>query len=319
MKFLPVSALLALSLVFSSVHAEEAPAAVSPLEGLLNKIGQYQSQEKSIEKAREAAFAKDLATQKQLLKEANAALAQEQKQADELKKQFDDNEKLLTERSEELRLRVGNLGEMFGVVRQTATDLNTVLADSLTSVEVTKRKADLDKLSEAKELPTINELEDLWYSLQQEMTINGIVSTFDADVITANGETVKQSVTRIGVFNAINESGFLSFDTELKQLQALGHQPKEAKMARKYLASTDDVAVFALDPSRGALLNMSLSSPDLFERVQQGAFVGYVILMIGVIGLFVAVWRLFVLGNINKRVKQQQKTLNNPKIGRAHV
>lgn len=145
-----------------------------------------------------------------------------------------------------------------------------------------------------------------------QIAFDDISNTFDADVITANGETVKQSVTRIGVFNAINENGFLSFDTELKQLQALGHQPKEAKMARKYLASTDDVAVFALDPSRGALLNMSLSSPDLFERVQQGAFVGYVILMIGVIGLFVAVWRLIVLGNINKRVKQQQKTLNNP-------
>lgn len=313
MKFLPVSALLAFTLTFSLAHAEEEPVKVSPLEGLLNQIGQYQSQEKSIEKAREAAFAKDLATQKQLLKEANAALAAEQKHADELKKQFDNNEKTLTERSEELRLRVGNLGEMFGVVRQTATDLNTVLADSLTSVEVKQRKANLDKLAEAKELPTINELQDLWYSLQQEMTINGAISTFDADVINASGETVQQSVTRIGVFNAIDSTGYLSFDAELKQLQVLGHQPKEAKMARRYLTSNNEVEAFALDPSRGALLNMSLASPDLFERVLQGAFVGYVILMIGVIGLCVAIWRLIVLGNINKRVKQQQKSLNDPK------
>src|SRR5690554_8006954 len=93
---------------------------------------------------------------------------------------------------------------MFGVVRQTATDLSTVLSDSLTSIEVKERKADLNKLSEAKELPTIKELEDLWYSLQHEMTINGAISTFTTDVLTPTGETVQQQVTRVGVFNAIN-------------------------------------------------------------------------------------------------------------------
>lgn len=312
MKFLSISAILTLSLLFTPVQAEETAVATSPLDGLLNKIGQYQSQEKNIEKAREAAFANDIATQKKLLKEANDALVQEQKRADELKREFDNNEKKLTERTEELRLRVGNLGEMFGVVRQTANDLSTVLADSLTSVEVKERKADLNKLAEAKELPTINELEDLWYSLQHEMTINGAISTFSAAVLSPAGDTVQQEVTRIGVFNAINEQGYLSFDTELKVLQALGHQPKEARMARKYLTSTDDVAAFALDPSRGALLTMSLASPDLLERVRQGAFVGYIILLIGVIGLCVAAWRLIVLGNINKRVKQQQKELTKP-------
>src|SRR5690554_6647625 len=57
---------------------------------------------------------------------------------------------------------------------------------------------------------------------------------------------------------------------------------------------------------------MSLASPDLFERMKQGAFVGYIILLIGVVGLSIAAWRLIVLGNINKRVKQQQKELNKP-------
>lgn len=310
MKYLPVSILLGLTLAFAPVQAEDTAA--SPLEGLLNTIGQYQTQEKVLEKAREAAFANDLATQKRLLNEAKAALAKEQQRADTLKDEFDANEKALTERSEELRLRVGNLGEMFGVVRQTATDLSTVLSDSLTSIEVKERKADLNKLSEAKELPTIKELEDLWYSLQHEMTINGAISTFTTDVLTPTGETVQQQVTRVGVFNAINNEGYLTFDNELKALQLLGHQPKEARLVKQYLNSSNDVSAFALDPSRGALLTMSLASPDLFERMKQGAFVGYIILLIGVVGLSIAAWRLIVLGNINKRVKQQQKELNKP-------
>src|SRR5690554_7089078 len=107
MKYLPVSILLGLTLAFAPVQAEDTAA--SPLEGLLNRIGQYQTQEKVLEKAREAAFANDLATQKRLLNEAKAALAKEQQRADTLKDEFDANEKALTERSEELRLRVGNL------------------------------------------------------------------------------------------------------------------------------------------------------------------------------------------------------------------
>ncbi|MCD8521491.1 MAG: MotA/TolQ/ExbB proton channel family protein [Saccharospirillaceae bacterium] len=326
MRLLSSVVLPALVLTLSvSALAENAaaPAAgnTDPLTGLLEQIGQYSDQESAQNKAREAQFRNDLAVQKRMLSEARAALKREQQLADSLKQRFDNNEQALTEREEELRLRVGNLGEMFGVVRQVANDLNTVLADSLTSVEIPQRKADLNKLAEAKELPNIAELEALWFSLLQEMTINGAVTSFDSVVIGADGRPQTRNVTRLGVFNAVDGDGYLAYDAELKQLQMLGRQPDASSMIPEWLNSDAAVAPLALDPSRGALLNLSLESPDLLERVQQGALVGYIIIGLGLIGLALAAWRLAVLGSIGRKVRQQLDNIdtaatNNP-LGRV--
>lgn len=296
-----------LALALPVLAAESTP----PLQQLLQQVGQYQQNEQAVNAQREAEFRRDLQTRQRLLAEARAALKQEQQRAEQLKKSFDSNEQKLTEREEELRLRVGNLGEMFGVVRQIAGDLKTVLDDSLTSIEVPERRADLSHLAGARELPTIPELESLWYTLQQEMTINGDVSAFTTPVITADGRTEERSVTRLGVFNAIEPDGYLAFDPQLKSLQELGKQPSTAAYISHYLSSREPVAAVALDPSRGALLNMTLESPDLMERIRQGALVGYIIIGLGLAGLALAIWRLVVLGSTGRKVRRQQQ---NPDV-----
>lgn len=304
------SLLLSLALVLpATVQAESAD---SELQQLLQKASAYKSSEAEIDKARQAAFRKDLAAQKRLLAEAKEQLKREQKRADDLKNRFDSNEKKLIDKEEELRLRVGNLGEMFGVVRQVATDLQTVLSDSLTLVQLPERKADLEKLSEAKELPNISELEDLWFTLQQEMTLNGQIASFETQVTDQQGKPQTQTVTRIGVFNAVDDQGYLSYDPELQQLGELGRQPAVADLIPGYLASSADVAPFALDPSRGALINLTQENPDLLERVQQGAEVGYIIIALGILGLLLAAWRLITLAGISSKVKQQQKNIDQP-------
>ena len=305
MKFIVIPMMLLLASATSAAPAEN-------LQQLLQQVGQYESGEQDANGQREREFGKNLKKQKRALAKMRAALKREQEKATRLKNTFDANEQSLTEKEEELRLRVGNLGEMFGVVRQVATDLDTVLQDSLTYTEKPERQANLAKLSEAKELPTIPELEKLWYTLQEEMTINGDISHYSAPVIARNGETVSQEVTRLGIFNAINEEGYLAFDSDLKSLRELGGQPAEAGYIENYLHSQDDVAVVAIDPSRGALLNMSLESPGLSERIQQGALVGYIIITIGVIGLLLAAWRLVVLFGISAKVKKQQQSPDSP-------
>lgn len=290
----------------------QADSQQDDLNALLNKASAYQTAENKINAAREAAFKKDVAAQKALLAKARAELKKQQLRAEQLKNSFDSNEIKLTEKEEELRLRVGNLGEMFGVVRQVATDLQTVLSDSLTSVQIKERKADLEKLAEAKELPNIAELEDLWFTLQQEMTLNGQVVSFDANVIDAQGQETQQTITRVGVFNAINKTGYLTYDSELQQLGELGRQPQEAGFIGGYLNNATGVAPFALDPSRGALVNLTLENPDLIERVKQGGEVGFIIIALGVLGLLLALWRLISLFSVAQKVKKQQQQLDQP-------
>lgn len=312
-----LSWLLLMVAVTSYAQTTDAAAAdVEPvataMQRLLQNATGHVLQEAELEAARRALFSEDLAARQRFLTQAKADLQEQQQLAERLKQRFDRNEKSLVEQEEALRLRVGNLGEMFGVVRQVASDLQTILSDSLTKVELPERRADLAKLSESRQLPDLAELEALWFTLQQEMTLNGQVSSFRTSVIDQQGQLVEQSVTRIGVFNAITPNGYLAFDQELGLLRELGRQPSSASMLTNFLQGQGDVRPLALDPSRGALLNLTLDTPDWRERVQQGGTVGYIIIGLAVIGLLIALWRLITLLDIQRKVNRQQSQPETP-------
>lgn len=305
--------LLAL-LSISHLQAAEAEKPVTTLEGLLQQVQQFQKQESAINKQREAQFSANKQQQKNVLNQAKAELKAQQKRADALKGSFDKNEKRLGEKEDELRLRVGNLGEMFGVVRQVADDLNGTLLTSLTRAEKPTRSADLDRLSQAKELPSIQELQKLWLTLQEEMTLTGQISQFNALVVQNDGSEKEQLVTRIGAFTALTEEGYLRFDEENGRLISMARQPAQAGLIDDYLSASDGkMNAIAIDPTRGALLGLVLSNPDLIGRIKQGALVGYIIIAIAIIGLLLAAWRLIALFSIRKKVEAQIKQLDKPK------
>ena len=58
-------------------------------------------------------------------------------------------------------------------------------------------------MSETTELPTIREIEGLWFELQREMVASKQISSFDTNVVDVNGETSECEVTRVGLFNAV--------------------------------------------------------------------------------------------------------------------
>lgn len=293
--------------------ASSKPAEVKTLEGLLKQVEQFQQQETAINVQRENKFKQNKKNQQHLLNQAKAELKREQKIADELKTKFDNNEKRLSEKEDQLRLRIGNLGEMFGVVRQVADDLNGTLITSLTRAEKPNRIADLDKLSQAKELPSIKELQALWLTLQEEMTLTGQISQFKANVVQNDGSEAEQLVTRIGSFNAITNQGYLRFDEETGRLISMARQPAQANLIANYLqANEGEFEPLGLDPTRGALLGLVLSNPDLIGRIKQGALVGYIIIGLAIIGLLLAAWRLISLFSIRKKVEIQIKNLDKP-------
>lgn len=305
-------------ITMTHVQAEDAPNTntekqATTLEGLLQQVTQFQKQESAINKQREATFKNNKQQQAKLLNTAKAELKAEQKKADDLKNRFDANEKRLSEKEEELRLRIGNLGEMFGVVRQVSDDLSGTLMTSLTRAEKPVRAADLEKLSQAKELPNIDELQKLWLTLQEEMTMSGQISQFKAQVVQNDGSEKEQEVTRIGAFTALTEEGYLRFDEQSGKLISMARQPREANLIADYLsASESDLNAIAIDPTRGALLGLVLSNPDLIGRIKQGALVGYIIIALAIIGLLLAIWRLAVLFSIRKKVENQIKQLDKP-------
>ncbi|MGZ7279969.1 hypothetical protein ACXWQB_09405, partial [Streptococcus pyogenes] len=82
-----------------------------------------------------------------------------------------------------LRQRSGSLGEMFGVVRQFSGEFKGIFHASQNAVQFPNRDALLTKLAESKELPSINELEQFWQTVMEQMIVSGDTSTVPATVV----------------------------------------------------------------------------------------------------------------------------------------
>jgi biopolymer transport protein ExbB len=284
-------------------------AGAETLDDLLRQVKQSRSEEAKLNQQREAEFLADREKQKDLLRNAKAKLAAEKQRGEELKTAFDDNEKKLAESEETLERRQGNLGELFGVVRQVAGDTAGILDNSLVSAQYKGRTAELIRLSNEKKLPSIPELEELWYRLQEEMTESGKVVKYAGPVISVDGTEEQRQITRVGVFNVVSGGKFLRFLPETGQLVELPRQP-EARftgMAEELENANGGLTAMAVDPSRGSILNLLVQAPDLRERVQQGKEVGYVIIGLAIFGFLLAIYRLLALTFVHMKVKRQLK------------
>ena len=67
-----------------------------------------------------------------------------------------------------------------------------------------------------------------------------------------------------------------------------------------------------VDPSRGPLLGMVSERPNLVERVQHGEVVGYVIVLVGLIGALNAIGQYIYLFITRASVAAQLRNLSNP-------
>ncbi|WP_100655734.1 MotA/TolQ/ExbB proton channel family protein [Alteromonas flava] len=292
----------------AGAYAQDAKS----LKELLEEVKENRVSQARINEQREAEFRSERADKQALLRRAEAQLKAEQDRGDRLQQQFADNETTLTEKEIELDNATGTLGEMFGVVRQAASEAYGRIATSIVSAEYPGRDAFLAEMSEeSKGLPNIGELEDLWFALQTEMTESGQVSRFTTQVISLDGGTTTQEVVRVGTFNLIGDEGYLVYDDANDAVQPLGRQPDGylVDSAMELRGANSGVIPFYADPSRGAILGLLKQKATLEERYHAGGVVGYVITGMLVIGLLIGLYKLITLTLVGGKIKSQ---LNNP-------
>ncbi|WP_419774599.1 MotA/TolQ/ExbB proton channel family protein [Halarcobacter sp.] len=283
------------------------------LENLLHSVKQTSNKEIIDEKKRLKEFVENKNQQKALLLQAKKDLKLENIETKRLKKLIAANEEVLTSKEAELNVKIGDLGEMFGSVRQTSADFLTNYQRSFTASQFPQKEEIFTKFSNSKKLPTIEELTSFWHTMLDEIIQSGQVSTYQASVILQNGERNIQDVTRVGVFSAFSNGNFLKYSNDINSLIELSTQPSSAytSNAQDFEESSNEIKSALVDPTRGTLFEMLGNNPTIMDRINQGGVVGYIIITLGVLGLLFAAYKIVFLNLIHTKIKKQQKNLEN--------
>jgi biopolymer transport protein ExbB len=291
--------------------AAQDPEPAKSIDELLDLVRQGRAREEREHREREAQFRAARDQQQQLLTDARREQGDEERRSERLEIAYNENELQIVEVAEQLDRRMGSLKELFGVLQQVTGDTQGLLENSLTSSQFPDRAAFLvelnRKLASESTLPSIEEIERLWYLLQQEMTETGKVVRFPATVISKDGRKLEGDVVRVGAFNVVSDGRYLQYTPETGHLSEMSRQPQGrfTKTTARLLSAQDGRVVFGVDPTRGQILATYLDRPSLGERIAQGGLIGYVIIGLGAVGLLLALERLLRLGLASRKVTAQ--------------
>jgi biopolymer transport protein ExbB len=298
----------------ASAQEESQPAAaIEPAATVLELIDLVRAEARegsTMNRERVEQFRQARDERQRMLEEVSRQLAAENRRSTQLDRRFEQNEADLSELEGRLEIRIGNFGELFGVVRDVAGDTVAVVRTSLVSAQYPDRADLAREMAEAKELPGLEDLRGLQLMLLEEMAQSGQVVRFSAGITDPAGRPTQGEVVRVGTFNLVHDGKFLTRDSETAALQILPRQPagRYVSMAEDLGEATSGIVEMAVDPSRGQLLGLLIQAPDLVERIQQGGYVGYTIIGMGFIGLLIALWRLVVLQGAGRRIRAQLRS-----------
>lgn len=318
-------ALVAAGLLSSSFALAQAEKAAT-LDQLLEMVKKSQIAETAEHRQREAEFTRNKANQANLLAQAKATRQAEEARSERLEKVHSDQELQVTAKRTQFNERLGSMRELFGHLTSTAGDLRVATESSLVSAQYPNRGDFLedliDKMNSNTKLPTIAEIERLWYEVQREMVEGGRVSKFNGVVIKPNGDRAEQEIVRIGVWNLVSNGQYLTFDGS--KIEELPRQPDGYSAGASELqAATSGLTGVGIDPTGptgGSLLAALINKETLVEQWHHGGLVGYVITGVGIFGVLLGLWRILVLFGVSAKVSAQLKSNkpnpNNP-LGRV--
>ncbi|SET45764.1 outer membrane transport energization protein ExbB (TC 2.C.1.1.1) [Thalassotalea agarivorans] len=296
------------------------------LDQLLKQLEQGKIAQTKQNQQREADFKARVAEQDNMLKNARTERDNAIATSTALEQSFQANEVQIANRTEALNKRLGELKELFGVLQQVAGDTKGKFQTSVISAQLPGRDVFLDEFTQSMgsstKLASIEEIERIWFELQREMTESGKLSSFNGEVVAADGTRRQQEIIRVGGFNLVSEGKYLEYIFETNAIAELKRQPSDRYLAsaRAIAADSSGPVAFSLDPTGGSILNLLVQAPNTRERVDQGGPVGYVILGIGLVGLLIALERfvsLFLIGRkVNRQLKSEQVSKDNP-LGRV--
>ncbi len=311
--WLAIGLIAALLPVATPGLAQEQP---TDLDQLLQSVKRQQQEQRTLNRQREQEFLADKRKQAQLLERARSDFERQQRENQPLLTVTESNSREIARLEKELDSVVADMGDLSSTFREFAGDFSAVLQESLLTAQFPLRGEQLQALADADSQVTIEEIQNLWLLVQEEMTEAGRITRFSAPVIDTSGTRSETDVLRVGVFSAWADGEFLRYVPETGELLSLSRQPpsRYRNAARDFGGNTEPVTL-AIDPTRGSLLGMLSFTPDLRERIEQGGTIGLIIIGLGFFGLLLTGWRLLYLAFVSRRLKAQLGRVEQPDAG----
>tara|TARA_B100001113_G_C21117408_1_gene625951 strand:- start:1561 stop:2892 length:1332 start_codon:yes stop_codon:yes gene_type:complete len=297
-----------------NIFAQETEEEVDPniervekIQDLINRVEQNRAELSSMDNQRLNEFIKKVADRKFLLSKAKKQLSDEEARNKRLEDLFEANEIKLSELETELNIKLGVLGELFGVARQMAGELQADSEEAYNFTEHPNRKDSLNEIGKIK-VHNLKNLEDLWILHLNEISSSGEIKEITANVINSDGDIEENKLVRYGPFNIVKNRSFVKTDVANNAFTVLQKQP-DRSLRRKFKSHyrSDDYAVAPIDPTRGFLLSLYLDKPSTFERIAQGKLIGFIIVLIGFSGLVFAAYRYYSLYRYSKTISSKDE------------
>ncbi len=309
--YLLISILIPLS-IFAQENEEEIPieeqrnnAIKQLLETVeINKSIYVADDQKRIDK-----FLDLIDERERMLAKAKNDLRLENERNKRLEKEFEENEKALAELEERLQIKIGVLGELFGVARQFAGELLSSSESAYTFTEFPDRGDRLKEIGKI-QVHSIEELEVLWLEYFNEIVASGEVKELKSKIINSKGDSFEDNIVRYGLFSASYKAEFIKPIKELNGFELLQRQPENSILRNlKRHQRSDEYKTASIDPTRGFLLSLYLDKAGWIERIAQGKSVGFIIILIGIIGVAFSSYKIYFL-NENKKILEDSSQSN---------
>lgn len=310
-----LSVILLCSLCASTHAQQNAPISV---DELLEKVKQGHRQDQQLNQQRINEFSLNRDQQQQLLEDIKRQRTNAEATSLQREQAFESNEQQIGLLQDRLSERLGSLKELFGVLQLVANDAQGQFDNSLVQLHFPERTEQLntfsEKMGQVTELPSVAEIEALWFELQREMTESGKVVQSTQTVLLQNGQEVETNLIRVGTFNLVSDKKYFQRIAETGRIVEYPRQPSSRYMtgAKNIADNAGEIIPFTIDPIRGQLIALMGTAPNLTERVQQGGVIGYVIVVLGILVVLMAVGRYLYLLIIDRKIQTQLSHLNRP-------
>lgn len=316
-----ISVAAALSLFpLAAANAQgNAASGAQSLQQLLNQVQADLNNQTALDQRRINKFLQARNRRQALLQQAKQNLAQQQARADALHDQFAANQDKIIALKNKLETRQGNLGQVFGIVRQTAGRFKGTMSNSIIAAQYPERGVFIAKMANSQALPSIHDLKRLWYVMLMHMSAQGRVAGFERPVTSPTGGSQVREVVRVGDFSLVTGNKYLSYAHASNTLSIIPSQPAgrfTSSAWRLTHAQGNGLVVFGVDPLHGALLQLFIRKPGFATYIGYGGYIGYVILALFALALLICLERGIYLFIVSRKIKRQLKS-GTPDAGNA--